>query len=92
MLAVEERGKFADPLTIAAQSRDDTFEERLLMRLKEDRDKKGGEDDERGRGGCGENIRWPVRQSRITTEKDFAEKRPVTTCVKKLLMNPRFCL
>ncbi len=42
MLAVEERGKFADPLTIAAQSRDDTFEERLLMRLKDDRDKKGG--------------------------------------------------
>lgn len=34
------KGKFADPLTIAAQSRDDTFEERLLMRLKDDRDKK----------------------------------------------------
>ena len=42
MLTVEERGKFADPLTIAPQSRDDTFEERLLMRLKDDRDKKGG--------------------------------------------------
>ena len=33
MLAVEERGKFADPLTIAAQSRDDVFLRKRGMTL-----------------------------------------------------------